>query len=99
VANTQIAEAFGLSSSKSWYPLYFNTEENLDNVGAKSDVSYFGLGEMSDAEWKDFLGLKAEIFDNKRVLEQFCQADVTVLRQACQVFRRELKQIGNINFF
>jgi hypothetical protein len=33
------------------------------------------------------------------VLEEYCQADVTVLRQACQVFRRELIQIGQVEVF
>jgi hypothetical protein len=33
------------------------------------------------------------------VLEDFSQADVTVLRQACQVFRRGFIEIGNIEVF
>jgi len=33
-------EAFGLAASKSWYPHYFNTEENLEYIGPISDVSY-----------------------------------------------------------
>jgi len=32
---------------------------------------------------------KVKDFDNRHVLEQYCQDDVTVLRQACRVFRRE----------
>jgi hypothetical protein len=67
------------------------------------DVSYYGLDDMSDNQLQDFLawyeGQKAEVFDNKRVLEQYCQADVNVLRQACQVFRREFRQIGIIDVF
>jgi hypothetical protein len=51
----KLPEAFGLSSSKSWYPHYFNTEEKVDYVGAMPDVSYYGLDEMSDSERKDFL--------------------------------------------
>jgi hypothetical protein len=51
----KLPEAFGLSSSKSWYPHYFNTEENLDYVGSMPDVSYYGLDEMSDSERKNFL--------------------------------------------
>jgi hypothetical protein len=39
------------------------------------------------------------IFDNRRVLEQYCQDDVTVLKQTCQAFRREFKEIGNIDVF
>jgi hypothetical protein len=33
------------------------------------------------------------------VLEEYCQADVTVLPQACQVFTREFIDIGNIEVF
>ena len=33
------------------------------------------------------------------MLETYCQDDVTVLRQACRVFRHEFAQIGNIDVF
>jgi len=39
------------------------------------------------------------MFHNKQVLDVYCQYDVTVLRQACCVFRREFLQIGNIEVF
>jgi len=39
------------------------------------------------------------VFDNRRVLETYCQDDVTILRQACILFRREFIQIGNIDVF
>jgi len=42
---------------------------------------------------------KLKVFDNRHVLEQYCQDDVTVLRQACRVFRREFLEIGNIEVF
>ena len=42
---------------------------------------------------------KVKVFDNRLVLEQYCQDDVTVLRQACRVFRREFLAIGNIEVF
>ena len=42
---------------------------------------------------------KVKVFDNRHVLEQYCQDDVTVLRQACRVFRREFLEIGNIEVF
>jgi len=40
-----------------------------------------------------------KVFDNRHVLEQYCQDDVTVLRQACRVFRREYLEIENIEVF
>jgi hypothetical protein len=79
--------AFGLSSSKSRFPHYFNTEANLDYVGPIPDIQYFGDDEMSEGERKDLFSWyndkKDKVFDCCRVLEQYCQDDVTVLRQAC----------------
>jgi hypothetical protein len=51
----KLPEAFGLTLSKSWYPHYFNTKENLDYVGQYPDVSYYGLCEMSESERREFL--------------------------------------------
>jgi G:T-mismatch repair DNA endonuclease (very short patch repair protein) len=94
----KLPEAFGLTVFKSWYPHYFNTEENLDYVGEIPDVSYCGVDELSESERTEFLewyeGEKAEVFYNRR-----CQDDVTILREACQVFRREFIQIGKIEVF
>ena len=42
---------------------------------------------------------KVKVFDNRRVLEQYCQDVVTELRQACRVFRHEFLEIGNIEVF
>ena len=42
---------------------------------------------------------KVKVFNNRHMLEQYCQDDVKVLRQACRVFRREFLEIGNIEVF
>jgi len=42
----KLPEAFGLQATKSWYPHYFNTEENLDYFGPMPDISYYGVDEM-----------------------------------------------------
>jgi len=42
---------------------------------------------------------KDKVFDNRRVREQYCQDNVAVLRQACQIFRRYFIEIGNIEVF
>ena len=39
----KLPEAFGLKASKSWYPHYFNTEENLGYIGPNPDASYTAL--------------------------------------------------------
>jgi hypothetical protein len=67
------------------------------------DISYYFADQTCESERKDFLAWyedeKSSVFDNKRVLEQYCQEDVTVLRQSCQAFRREFKDIGKIEVF
>jgi hypothetical protein len=99
----KLPEAFGLSVTKSWYPHYFITNTNLNYVGPIPDVSYYGVHEMGISERGEFMtgyeGQKNRDFDNKLVLEKYCQDDVTVLRQACQIFRREFIEIGNIEVF
>jgi hypothetical protein len=77
----KLPEAFGLTSSKSWYPHLFNSQGNLEYVGSIPDISYYGVNEMSEAERKEFIvwyqGQRDKVFDNKRVLEEYCQDDVT----------------------
>ena len=75
----------------------------MDYVDPIPDIKYFGADEMSEGDRKDFLSWYNEqkdiVFDNRRVLEQYCQDDVTVLRQAYQIFRRDFMEIGNIEVF
>jgi hypothetical protein len=51
----KLLQAFGLSATKSWYPHFFNTKENMDYVGPIPDISYYGADAMSDAERNEFL--------------------------------------------
>ena len=97
----KLPEAFGLSPSKSWYPHYFNTKANLDYVSPIPDIGYFGADEMGEESEVSCLGMTSKkiVFDNRRVLERYCQDDVTVLRHACQIFRRDFMEIGNIDVF
>jgi hypothetical protein len=46
----KLPEAFRLTSSKSWFPHYFNTEANFDYVGPIPEMQYFGADEMSEGE-------------------------------------------------
>jgi len=98
----KLPEAFGPSASKSWSPHFFNTVENLNYVERIPDISYYGVDEMREDERKEFLVWyeiqKSQTFDNRHVLESYCQDEVTVLRQAFRVFRREFMQIGHIAF-
>jgi len=60
---------------------------------------------MGEEERREFLAWyedsrkSEEPFDNRHVLEKCCQDGLTVLRQACRVFRREFMHVGNIEVF
>ena len=47
-------------------------------------MSYYVVDEMSGGERKEFLAWyethKSDLFDNRLVLEEYCQDDVTVLQ-------------------
>ena len=59
---------------------------------------------MHESGRKEFLSwyetvVKKEEFDKRRMLECYCQAHVTVLREACRTFRKHFLQIGNLEVF
>jgi hypothetical protein len=61
------------------------------------DVGQYGINDMSGSERREFMAWydekKDEIFVNRQELEEYCQDDVTVLRQACEIFRRDLIEV------
>jgi len=63
----------------------------------------YGVAEMGESERKEFVSWydaqKHTVFDNRRVLEKYCQDDVTVFRQACQIFHRDFMHFGNVDIF
>jgi hypothetical protein len=85
------------------YPHYFNKAENLDYVGQIPDTEYYGVNEMGVSESTEFLAWyeeqKSVVFNNRQTLESYCQDDVTLLRQACQLFRNIFMRIANIDVF
>jgi hypothetical protein len=99
----KLPDAFGLKATKSWYPHLFKTMQNINYVRTIPDIAMYGVCQMSDSEIREFLewyeGQKAMPFVNRRVLESYSQDDVTVMRQACQLFRREFLNIANIDVF
>jgi len=103
MALRKLPEAFGLSATRSWYPHLFNTRANLNYVGSIPDMAHYCVAEMGESERKEFVSWydvqKHKVFVNRRVLEQYCQDDVTLLRQACQLFRRDFMDVGNVDIF
>ena len=103
MALRKLPEAFGLSATKSWYHHLFNTRANLNYVGSIPDMTQYGVAEMCESERKEVVSWydvqKDKVFDNRRVLEQYCQDNVPVLHQACQLFHRDFMDVGNVDIF
>ena len=72
-------------------------------MGPIPDTSYFGEDDMSHSEARELMtwyeSQKDVVFVNRRILDQYCQDNVTVLRQACNICRREFIEVGNIEVF
>ena len=66
-------------------------------------MTYYGVDEMREDERKEFIvwyeSQRSETFENRHVLESYFQDDITVLKQACRVFRREFVRTGHIDVF
>lgn len=76
----------------------------MNYVGAAPDNSYYGVDQMHEYERKAFISwyettARSEVFDKRRVLERYCEADVTVLREACRKIRKHVLEIGNVEVF
>ena len=103
MALPKLPKAFGLTTTKSWYPHYFNTRANRDYVGPIPGTEQYGADQMSESERGEFMAWydtqKDKVFDSRHVLLQYCQDDVTVLRQACQMFRSDFVEVGNVDVF
>ena len=51
----KLPEAYGLTASKSCYPYYFNTKENLYYIGPIPDIKYYGVNVVGEEERREFL--------------------------------------------
>lgn len=91
--------------SKGFYPHFFNIPENLDYVGELPAIEYFDACSMKNKQYEKFIewynGEKAAkiVFDNKKVLLQYCKEDVTILRLACLKFRSMLIELTEVDPF
>ena len=88
-----LPKAFGLEQlKKGWFPHYFNRRGNEKYVGAIPPTTDYGIDQMSTSEREEFLkwhsSQKDSIFDFKREITEYCQSDVTILREACMKFRQ-----------
>ena len=96
----KLPEAVGLQASKSWYPTTLTLRKSSIMLGL---FATYPMDEMGGREREEFLACyetrKSHSFHKKHVLEAYCEDDVTVPRQACRVFCREVSEIGISRFF
>jgi hypothetical protein len=99
-----LSEAFGLTARKSWYPHFFDTTDNMNHECPATDVSCYGTNRMHESVriefsvWHEFVA-KKEVFENRRVLERYCQANITLLQEGCHTIHKHFLQIGNVEVF
>jgi hypothetical protein len=67
--------------------------------GAIPDISYYGADATSDAERSEYLEWyetqRTEIFNNRRVLEEYCQVDVNVLSRRVKSSDVNIYRLGS----
>jgi len=80
--------------AKGWFPHLFNRRENEDYVGPMPPKSEYMPETMSLEERESFEKWYEEqvkqnaVFDFRRDIKAYCQMDVTILREGCQMFQR-----------
>ena len=80
--------------AKGYFPHLFNRRENEDYVGPLPNKQFYMPEAMSVDDLKKFEKWYQEqtdrdaIFDFKRDIKAYCQMDVTILREGCQMFQR-----------
>ena len=83
-ATQKVVRGLRTEAEKSWYPHLFNADENIPYVSLAPEISYYDIDQMGASEKREFLSwyetnVKNEVFDNRLVMESYCQVDVTVL--------------------
>ncbi|XP_055337792.1 uncharacterized protein LOC129587874 [Paramacrobiotus metropolitanus] len=94
---------FGLqNASKGTFPHRFNRPENWNRVVPFPSKDEYGYGSMKMKDRMDFdrwydaeFAAKGGVFDFRKEFVQYCQNDVTVLRQCCQQFAQLFTDISD----
>ena len=92
MALASLPKAFNLTElKKGYFPYLFDTPENADYVGPWPDAHYYQMENKAPKEREAFLewyeGQKEKVFDLRAEKEEYCESDVTILRQADMKFR------------
>ena len=105
MALSKIPEVFGLKEglAKGYFPHFFNTVENQEYSGVYPAIEFYGAQEMNTESREKFLrwheSMEGKVFDFKHEMHEYCQADVTILREGCMQFRRLLLETAKVDPF
>ena len=102
MALRKLPKAFDLDTVKGEFPYFFNKKDNVNYRGAFPSPEMYGVDSMSTEDRSKFLDWHVQqkgIFDMQEQLHKYCEADVTILRQACTKFRDLMFQITIDEYF
>jgi len=94
MALSALPKTFGLHElKKGYYPHLFTTPQTMDYIGPLPAIEYYTPDKMKTQQRTDFLNWHREqteqnkVFNLQKELVDYCESDVTILRQACMQFR------------
>ena len=90
---------------KGYFSHLFNTPDHQDYVGdlpPKQDYMPEGRsvkGRQEFDKWYDQQVVDGVVFDHGQELVEYCESDVTLLKQGCLNFKRDFEQLAHFNPF
>ena len=98
------SNAFNLQSTKGSFPHLFNEAKNWSYVGSYPSPEMYDVQSMSCNDRTAFLNWyekqKDRTFDFRKEIEEYCRADVNLLREGCMKFRQLIMEsAGGIDPF
>ncbi|XP_054711127.1 uncharacterized protein LOC129220719 [Uloborus diversus] len=104
MALSKLPSCFGIEEQKKGYfPHFFNTRENQNYVGPLPETKYYSPDSMSTAARDSFLKWHKEHetdeFNFQKEMLAYCRSDVDILRQCCNMFRKEFLEIAKVDPF
>ncbi|KAK3916521.1 putative DNA polymerase [Frankliniella fusca] len=97
-------KSFGLTElKKGHWPYLADKPEFYQYEGPLLDKVYYCVSNMKGSaaktfhEWYDEQVVKNYVFNFRRELIEYCISDVTILRQACEAFRKLFEQVAGFD--
>jgi hypothetical protein len=97
---SDFTSAFDLVTVKGFFPHHFNTAENMSYVGPVPGLEYFMLESVPPymvkkiQEWHKEQVEKNYVWNQLEEIEKYCSADVRLLMQGCEVFRKLVRDLS-----